>query len=343
MPSYTPTKALALLKKGEAFSPVYFLQGEEVYYIDLITDYLQAHALEEAEKAFNLSLIYGKEQTISNIIAQAKQYPLMGNRQLLIVKEAQELSDLQRESGQTAFINYLHKPNPATILALAYKYKTIASKAKLSTQLAEKAFLVTAKKLYGQQLSSWIKQYTLEKGLTITGRAVYWLQELAGNDLCNLANELDKVGVNLLPGDQITDAIIQSYVGLHKPFNVFDLQKAIARRDSYKAYQLILQGITASGNQVAIPLVGILCTFFTKLLLLHYTQHKTLQEIAKALEINNYFVPSYVAAAQQYPVPKIIQNIGHLQEADKQLKGIGYTTTAEIEILKELVYKLLNG
>jgi DNA polymerase-3 subunit delta len=341
MPIIIPQEVLSLLKKQQ-YAPVYFLQGEEAYYIDLIINYLENNLLEETERIFNLTILYGKEHSIAQAISQAKQYPVVAERQVVIVKEAQDLQDLNRDAGQTALINYIKRPNPSTILAFGHKHKTLSTKTTLSKALTEYAVLVNAKRLYDNQIPAWIKAYATEKGLQITEKAIFMLQEFIGSDLVRLAKELDKVALNLQPDDKITDNIIQEYVGVSKQFNAFELQNAIATRDIYKANQIIFHLIGNNKSQVAIPLIALLFTFFSKILLFHQAHDKSPQALSQALQINMYFVSQYISAARQYPISKAIENIHYLQEADMQLKGVNYPFVGEGEILKELIFKLLH-
>jgi DNA polymerase-3 subunit delta len=341
MPILAPQQVLNLLQEQQ-YAPLYFLQGEEAYYIDLITAYLEQHVLGESEKTFNLTVLYGRDHTMGDVLRQAQQYPVIGERQVIVVKEAQDLADINRESGQTALSNYITKPTPTTLLAFAYKHKTLTPSSKLSKTLVEHAILVNAKALYDNQVPAWIRSYTTAHQVKITDEAVLLLQELVGSDLGRLSKEVDKLILNLHPGDTITDKDIQEYVGMSKTFNAFELQHAIATKDVFKANQLVLQLAGHTRSQVAIPVVSLLFTFFTKLLLLHQATDKSSQALAQVLQVNSYFVPQYVAAAKIYPVSQVIQNIHYLQAADMQLKGVDYSFVGEGVILQELVYKLLH-
>lgn len=337
-----PLQQVLNLLKEQQYAPLYFLQGEEAYYIDLITAHLEQHVLSESEKAFNLTVFYGRDHTMGDVIRQAQQYPVIGERQVVIVKEAQDLADINRETGQTALSNYITTPNPTTLLAFAYKHKTLAANSKFSKVLAEHTILVNAKALYDNQIPAWIRGYATEQKVVITDEAILLLQELVGSNLGRLAKEIDKIILNLQPGATITNSDIQEYVGISKQFNAFELQNAIATKDIFKANQLVFQLASNTRSQIAIPVVSLLFTFFSKILLLHQAPDKSNQALAQVLQVNGYFVPQYVAAAKLYPVSKVIQNINHLQEADMQLKGIGYPFVGEGEILQELVYKLLH-
>lgn len=337
----TPQQVLVELKRRQ-YASVYFLHGEEPYYIDLITRYVADNVLSTAEKDFNLTIVYGKDQAMSQVLTYARRYPVAAERQVVIVKEAQELLDLRREAGQKLLTNYVKAPQPATLLVFAHKHKTLDARTTLSKILAQHAVLVHAKKLYDNQLPAWIADYVRAKGLTITEKASLMLQELVGNDLTRLASELDKVQLSLQAGSEVNDAVIQEYVGVSKQFNAFELQKALATQDVFKANQIVLHLAANPKNNPAIPLVALLFNFFSKVLLVHHAKDKSGQALAKALRINPYFIQEYLLAAQCYPLPKVIENIHCLHQADLQLKGIDYPTIEEGQILKELIFKLMH-
>jgi DNA polymerase III subunit delta len=209
--------------------------------------------------------------------------------------------------------------------------------------LIQGAVVIHSQKLYDNQIPAWITNYVDKKRLKITEKACLMLQEMVGNDLTRLAKELDKVQLNLQQSSVIDDTVIQTYVGISKQFNAFELQKALAIKDIYKANQIVFYLATNPKNNSAIPIVALLFSFFTKLLLLHHTQDKSKESLAKLLQINPYFVPEYITAAQNYALSQVIANIEHLHQADLQLKGINYSAIPEGEILKELVFKLMHS
>eukprot|EP01132_Coremiostelium_polycephalum_P000581 gene581-726_t len=329
MPIQTPQQVLGLLQKKQ-YAPVYFLQGDEPYYIDLITNYLENEVLEEGMKIFNLTVLYGKEHSMAQAIRQAKQFPVATDLQVVIIKEAQDLQDLTRDASQTALIDYLKAPSKHTMLVIAYKYKTLPANTKLSKALSEHAILINAKRLYDSQLPTWIKAYVIEKELQITEKAVSMLQEFIGNDLNRLTKELDKVALNLLPNACITDHMIQEYVGINKQFNIFELQNAIAERNVYKANQIIFYLRSNINSQVVLSFISLLATFFSKLLTLSHAPDKSPQTLSQILQINAYFVPQYIAATKQYSVQKTMENIRYLQQADMQMKGVACPFSASI-------------
>lgn len=337
----TPKQVLDALK-SQKYAPVYFLQGEEPYYIDFITGYIEEKVLNTAEKGFNLTVVYGKDQTMAQVLTHARRYPVAAARQVVIVKEAQELQDLRKEEGQKLLANYVQAPQPATLLVVAYKHKILDARTPLGKVLAQYGVVMHAKKVYDNQLPAWIMHYVQARGLAITPKASLMLQELVGNDLTRLASELDKVRLNLQSRNEIDDTAIQAYVGVSKQFNVFELQKALAHQDVYKANQIVLYFAANPKNSPAIPLVNLLFTFFSKVLLVHHAKDRSQQALAKALQVNPYFIQEYLLAAQHYPLPKTIENIDHLHQANLQLKGIDSPTLEEGAVLKELIFKLMH-
>jgi len=338
----TPQQVLAALKKKQ-YAPVYFLHGEEPYYIDLLTSYMEENVLNESEKAFNLTVVYGREQTMHEILTHARRFPMGSERQVVIIKEAQELQDLKKEEGRKHLAAYAQSPHPATLLVWAYKYQTLDVRKSLSKVLAQHAVLVHSKRIYEHQVGTWITAHLKERGLSITAKAAMMLQEYIGNNLTRLAHELSKLHLNLGRDTEIDDVMVQTYVGVSRTFNVFELQKALGHRDIEKAHKIITYLAEDPKSNPALPLVALLFSFFSKLLLLHHAQDKSEPALVKALQVSPYFIQDYLSAAQCYPLPKVIDNIHYLHQADLQLKGVGYPATPAGQILRELVFKLLDS
>ena len=339
---YTPQQVLTALKQKQ-YAPVYFSHGEEPYYINLITNYIEENVLSASEKDFNMTVVYGKEQTMAEILAYARRFPMGSERQVVIVKEAQELQDLKKEEGRKYLEAYIQSPQPATLLVWAYKHKALDARKSLSKTLAQQAVLVHAKKVYDHQIAAWISTYVRERGIEITEKATWMLQEFIGSNLARLANELNKIQINLKPGTAIDDFMVEAYVGISRTFNAFELQKALARKDAVRAYQIVSHFAANPRNNPAIPLVALLFSFFSKLLLLHHAKDKSESALAKLLQVNPYFIREYLLAVQHYTLSQVIENIQHLHQADLQLKGVNYPATPEGQILKELVFKLLQS
>lgn len=338
--SQSAEAVLQALQKG-AFCPVYFLQGEETYYIDAITEYIEKQLLQPAEKSFNLTVVYGKECNMATLLTQARRFPMGSPKQVVIVKEAQEMADLKNATGQRLLLNYLTHVQPATLLVFAHKYKTIDGRSAFSKALDQKTVLVSCKKLYDQQLPAFIKSFAKKLELSITEKAAWMVQEFIGNDLNRITNELQKLRINFASGSTITDSIVETYIGLHRPFNVFELQKAIMQKDYAKSYQITSICSLNAKEHAALPIVTILYNFFSKLLILHQTKENTPAKMAQQIEINPYFLQGYLDATKKYHLQQTLQNITYLHQADLQLKGIN-CNMSDYQIMKELIFKLMN-
>ena len=340
--THTPQQVLTALKQKQ-YAPVYFLQGNEPYYIDLITRYIEQNVLSAAERDFNLTVLYGKEHTLRDVLIHARRFPMGSARQVVIVKEAQESPDLQREADVKLLEAYIKAPQPSTLLVWGYKYKTLDARKSLRKMLVQHAVLVDSRKLYDNQVGPWIRAYVQEKELKITEEAAIVLQTCVGNDLQCLANELDKICINLPQERAIIDAtLVHTYVGVSQSFNTFAFQKALARRDIATVYRTVLRFEKNLKHHQVIPLVALLFTFFRKLLLLHHAKDKSESALARVLQVHPYFVREYTLAAKHYAVSKVVANIQHLHHADLQLKGVGYPMIPEGQVLKELVFRLLE-
>ena len=321
------------------YAPIYFLQGEEVYYIDTITQYIEEKLLTPAEKTFNLTISYGKECSMATLLTQARRFPMAAARQVVIVKEAQEMADLKNTTGQQLLLHYLQHPQPTTLLVFAHKYKTIDGRSAFGKALSKQNVLVTAKKLYDQQLPAFIKSFVKNLELSITEQTVCLVEAYIGNDLTRIASELQKLRINLTPGSTITDNIVEAYIGLHKPFNLFELQKAIMQKDYPKSYQIIR--VCASMEHAALPMVTILYNLFSKLLVLHQTKETVPAKMAAQIDIHPYFIQGYLHAVQNYTLDQTMKNITYLHQADLQLKGID-SNISDYQTMKELIFKLMH-
>ena len=338
---YTPQQVLAALKQKQ-YASVYFFQGEESYYIDLLTNYIEKNVLSASEKAFNLTIVYGKDQAMHEVLTFARRFPMGGERQVVIVKEAQELQDFKKEEGRRLLAAYIQSPQPTTLLVWAYKHKALDTSKALGKMLAQQVVWVHTKKVYDNQVAGWVAAYVRAKNLNITEKATMMLQECVGNNLTRLANDLNKIELNLGHATEIDDVMVQTYVGISRTFNAFELQKALAQKNLKRAYQIVLHFAENPKKNPAIPLVSMLSSFFSKLLLLYHTQDRSTSSLAKVLRVSPYFVQEYRLAAQHYSLTKVINNIHYLHEADLQLKGITYPSTGDGPILQELIYKLTS-
>ncbi|MEQ8906801.1 DNA polymerase III subunit delta [Ekhidna sp.] len=325
-----------------SFAPVYFLQGEETFFIDNIIENIENTALDESQKSFNQIILYGKDTSLTDVIGAARRYPMMGERQVVIVKEAQEMRDWTKEAVQTLVVNYVENPLPSTILVFGYKYKTVDKRTKFGKSIEKNSVFLNAKKLYDNQVPDWIQGYCKSRGVKIDSGAVMMLSENIGNNLQRLANEIEKLLLNVKDGQEVSSAMVQKYVGISKDYNIFELQKALSAMNKLKALKIANYFASNPSNNPLVLTIYSLFSYYSKLLLVHHSQDKNEKTIASAIGVNPFFVKEYLQAARNYPVGKVVDNIKYLHEADMQSKGIGYATKKEGPVLTELVYKLMN-
>jgi DNA polymerase-3 subunit delta len=324
------------------YAPVYFLQGEEPHYIDLISELIEKNALDEEAKGFNQIILYGKDVKVNDVLGNARRFPMMSERQVVIVKEAQNIEDISMEEGAKYLMQYLENPLPSTILVLCYKHKKLDKRKALWKSLEKHAITLTSSKLYDNQVPDWIRAYIREKQFKITDKAVFMLSEYIGNNLERLANEIDKMLINFREKVEINDALIQKYVGISKEYNAFELQKAVALRELVKANKIVKYFEANPKSNPVIPIISILYLFFSKLLVLHATRDKSERNLASVLKTNPYFVKDYIVAARNYPVGKVAAIIHDLRHADLQSKGVNAANLPNGQILKELIFKMMH-
>jgi DNA polymerase-3 subunit delta len=324
------------IKNGK-LHPIYFLMGEEPYYIDKISKYIETNVLSEEEKGFNQMVLYGRDVSIEDVVGQAKRYPMMAEHQVVIVKEAQDLSRTIEK-----LVDYAEQPQPSTILVINYKYKTIDKRKKLYKTLKSKAVIFESKKLYDNQVGDWIRRVLSGQNYTISPKAAQMLAEFLGTDLSKISNELDKLKIILPEGTQITPEHIEQNIGISKDYNNFELQKAVGARDILKANQIIKYfGDNPKDNPMVVT-VSLLYSFFSKLLLLHGLHDKSPRSVSSALKINPYFANEYIVAARNYPMKQVSAIIATLREFDVKSKGVGANAIGQGDLLKEMMVRIMN-
>jgi DNA polymerase-3 subunit delta len=319
------------------FKPVYFLAGDEPYYIDLITDFIQEKVLAESEKSFNQVVLYGEDTTVTSIIETSRRFPMMSSHQVVIVKEAQTLKKIED------LILYLDKPLLSTILVLNYKYKVVDKRTKLHKALDTQGVYFETMRLRDYQVPPWIDRYLMTKGIRTDPEASAMLTEYLGTDLHKIVNELDKLLITLPAGKPvITTSLIEKNIGISKDFNNFELQKAIGERNIFKA-NLIIQYFANNPRDNPINLIIVsLFSFFSKILTYHYLPDKSKNNVAAVLKINPFFVKDYEIYALKYNASKTVHIIGLLRTYDMKSKGFGDVSTESGDLLKELVYRILH-
>jgi DNA polymerase-3 subunit delta len=324
------------IKEGN-IKPIYFLMGEEPYYIDKITEYLEDNLLTEDEKGFNQMVLYGRDTTIDDIVANAKRYPMMAERQVVIVKEAQELVKTIDKLE-----SYAENPQPTTVLVMAYKYKTLDKRKKITKTLTKHGLVYESKKMYENQVGEWIKRILKGRGYGIEPKAMMMLVEFLGNDLSRIANELKKLEIILPKGSTITPHHIEENIGFSKDYNVFEFRKAIGEKNQLKAYQIANY---FAQNQKEHPLVmttGLVFGFFSGLLQYHGLKDKNPKNVATVLKVNPYFLKDYDVALKNYPMKKVSAIIGTLRDIDVKSKGVGANSLSQGDLLKEMLVSVFN-
>ncbi len=323
--------------KNRIYKPVYFLAGEEPYYIDLITDYIQEKVLPETEKAFNQIIMYGDDTNIPSIIDTARRFPMMSTHQVLIIKEAQTLKKLED------LIIYLEKPLLSTILVFSYKYKTIDKRTKLYKVLESHGVYFESARIRDYLIPPWIERYLMVKGIKAEPNASALLTEYLGTDLHKIVNELDKLIITLPAGKPvITIELIERNIGISKDYNNFELQKAIGDKNILKANMIVHYfADNPKDNPITLSIAS-LFGFFSKLLTFHYLTDKSKNNVAAVLKVNPFFVKDYESAASRYNVSKTVQIISLLRLYDLKSKGYCDPGTDPGDLLKELVFRILH-
>jgi DNA polymerase-3 subunit delta len=323
--------------KAGNIKPIYFLMGEEPYYIDKLSDYIEQNVLSEDEKAFNQTILYGRDVTIEDIVSTAKRYPMMAERQVVIVKEAQDLTKTIDKLE-----NYVENPMLSTVLVFCYKYKTLDKRKKLPKLISKSGVLYESKKLYENQVGDWIKRVLAGKKYSIEPKANAMLVEFLGNDLGKINNELEKLQIILPKDSTITPKHIEENIGFSKDFNNFELLNALGSKNQLKAYQIVQY---FSDNQKANPLVVTTSTvfgFYVKLLKYHGLKDRNPKNVAIVLGVSPFFLKDYDLALKNYPMRKVSQIVSYLREIDVKSKGVGANALPQSDLLREMLFKIFN-
>jgi DNA polymerase III subunit delta len=329
----------AVLKdlKAKKFAPIYFLEGDEPYFIDLITDYIEKHAIAEHEKGFNQLVMYGKDSQVNVILSNARKFPMMADRQVVIVKEAQSIPDLGKEDAQKLLLSYVNNPLPSTILVFAHKHKKLDGRGSLKKELDKKTVFVNSEKVKDWKLVEWVSGYIRDMGHQIDDKAAQLLADSIGNNL-----EVGKMLINFAEPTKFTTEHISKYIGINKDYNNFELSKAIGYRDVIKANQIIHYFIQNPKAHPIIPIFSLLYNYFSKIALIHRAGPMPENQLAGLIGINPYGLNEYLAASRNYKLGKVIEVFGFIKEADLRFKGVDSGSMGQGEILRELVYKILH-
>lgn len=323
--------------KAGNIKPIYFFMGDEPYYIDKLADFIEENVLQEHERDFNQTILYGRDVTMEDVIGTAKRYPMMADRQVVIVREAQELSRYIDKLE-----TYAENPQPTTVLVFAYKYKTLDKRKKVTKLLDKVGVVFESKKLYDNQVGDWIKRILSGQGYAIEPKASAILVEFLGTDLSKISNELDKLKIILPKGHTISPKDIEENIGFSKDYNNFELRKAIGEKDQLKAYKIIDYFSQNPKDNPLVVTTGMVFGFFSQLLQYHGLKDKSQFNAAKVLKVNPYFVKDYEIAFRNYPMKKVSAIVAALRDIDVKGKGVGAASMSQHDLLKELLIKIFN-
>ncbi len=327
--------------KSKNYKPVYFLHGDEPYYLDSIADLLESKVVPEAEKGFNQFIIYGKDLDVTGVLGYARRYPFMAERQLIIVKDANKLAGIEQKDQLARLEDYALNPLKSTVLVLCFQANADERKSYIKA-FNTHGVVVQSKKLYDNKLPEWVTAYCQTEGVKISPKAVQMMVDNIGNDLKRLTNEIRKIMVNLRVDQGIDAEVVERFVGISKEYNVFEFQKALIQRDVIKANKIVSHFSANSKDNPLAPILIILFGFFSKLLLAHASRDKSERGLASELGINPFFVKDYTLAMRNYPLPKVAHIIHYLRESDGRLKGLDGVSISEGELLRELVFKITH-
>ncbi len=330
--------------KNRKFKPLYLLHGDEPYYIDLVGNYVEHKLLPDAEKGFNQTVLYGKDTDIMTVLNAAKRYPMMADYQVVLVKEAQDMKwgkDDDDKKSINPLLNYLDNPLPSTILVFCHKYGKFDKRKKTYKAIEKNGLVFESATLYDNKVPGWIEGFISDKGYRISQPATMMLSEYLGNDLSKIANELEKLMLNISAGQEITLELVQNNIGISKEYNVFELQTALGKKDVFKVNQIVNY---FEANPKANPIVlvlGNLNNYFSKVLVFHYVKDRSQQNLARELGVNPFFVKDYEQAARSYDYGKTMRIISYLREYDLKSKGVE-STAEDGALMKELMFKILH-
>ncbi len=318
------------------FEKVYFLHGEEPYFIDAITDAIVEHALEEHERDFNQTVVYGKDTEVQSLISTLREYPMMSERRIVILKEAQDLKKIEELEG------YMESPSDTTIFVINYKYKSYDSRKKIMKSAAQNGIVYKSDKIPEYKLEQWISGYVKEKGFGITPKASILLAEFLGNDISKIVNELDKLEILVEKGTVINDVHIEENIGISKDYNMYELVNAISERDIHKANVIVDYFAHNPKAGSIIPITANIYSHFERLMRIHFLDNKSKEVIASTLKVHPFVAGKLLNSAKIYKPKKIATNIAILHEYDLKAKGVGDSSSTDGQLMKEMIYRLMH-
>jgi DNA polymerase-3 subunit delta len=324
------------------FAPLYVLHGEEAYFIEEISKALMESVVEESFKDFNEIILYGRDADITDVLSAARRFPMMADKQLVLVKEAQDLKCWKRKDELEKLATYAEAPVPSTVLVFAYMNKKIDGRSKAVKTLSRNGVLFLSEKVREYKLAQWIESYVHEQKLKIDGRTSQLLAEYLGNDLRKIVNEISKLKISLPEGSSVTSDVIEKHIGISKDYNVFELQKALSMKDSEKAFRIVNHFEANPKNNPLAMIIPVLSAYFSRIFVYQGLKDRSQQSASKAMSCSPYAVRDYASAARVYSTPKVGRIFGYLRDADRKSKGQGNATISDGMILRETIFKILN-
>lgn len=354
MPKESFENIIASLK-AKKYAPIYFLEGDEPYYIDQIADYVENHVLDESEKEFNQTILYGKDTDLISLISAAKRFPMMAERQVIIVREAQEIKNLtetvnvkikskntKKETEISPLEEYALKPLSTTLLVICYKYKTLDKRTGLAKSMDKNATMFLSEKVKDYKLAEWIAKYTSDQKIKINQKAVQMLADHLGNDLSRIVNELNKLAINKKNNDEITPDDVQQFIGISKDFNIFELQNAISAKDILKANKIIDYFAKNPKEHPFEMNIAVLYTYFSKLLFYQTLPSKNASDVMSQMRVNFNQIKELEQAGKNYSLDKLVRIISYLHDYDMRSKGIDGVQMDKGELMREMLFKILH-
>jgi DNA polymerase III subunit delta len=318
------------------YAPVYLLSGEEPYYIDLISDYIEEKVLGESEREFNQTVLYGRETDVSKVVEYAKRFPMMSAYQVVIIKEAQDMKSLEELAV------YVEKPLNSTILVLCYKHKKYDKRKAFGKLVEKKGMFFESARLYPEKIPGWVTDYVTSRGYNVTPKAAMLLADFLGTDLSKVANEISKLFILLPKGSTITEQVIEKNIGISKDYNFFEFQDALASKNIEKANRIVNFFNSNPKENPLVKIVPMTYSFFSKLLICTTLTDKSPNAIASALGIQPFMARDYVKAVTKYNFEQVTGIISILREFDLKSKGVNIGSTSGPDLMKEMVFRILH-
>lgn len=324
------------------YHPVYLLHGTEPYFIDLISSIIQNNVLDKNEIEFNLTILYGKDISASELVTHARRYPMVSNFQVVIIREAQDLQGFPPKDENHPLFKYLENPLSSTLLVFCHKYKKIDKRSKFYKTIEKKGIVLESEKLYEDKIPAWATEYLSSKNVKINPKAALLTCEHLGNDLSKIANELDKLLINIPSGGKVDIEEVEKYIGVSKDYNAFELQNAIGKRDHTHTFKILKYFEANPKEHPFVVNITILFQYFSKLMIYHSLTDKSKQTVASQLGVHPFFVNDYVNAARNFKSNQLKKIFHLLNEYDLRSKGVTNQSTSESELMKEVVLKIFN-